>query len=205
MANAYGCACILNSPQSLLAHPDQFGNWQANPCFFPKYKPAPAISLLHPLRPPTDTVHVWTDGLAKLNGSPYCIAGSAWVSPCSRSDSCHLVGPSLSNNLAELCAILLALQAWPSVSLHIHTDSCYVLGLAHSGLLAMEQDGWLGLPLFSDPCSVAPSPVSHLQLFQSVLYLIHTHSNSLHFSWMCAHANDYEQHGRQPCQGHTCP
>jgi ribonuclease HI len=190
MANAYGCACILNSPQSLLAHPDHYGNWQANPKFFPKYKPAPAVPLLHPLRPPTTTIHVWTDGSAKLNGSPYCSAGSAWASPCGRSDSCHLVGPSLSNNIAKLCAVLLALQAWPDASLHIHTDSRYVLGLAHGGLLAMERDGWLGLPLFSDPQLAAPSPVSHLQLFQSVLHLIRAHPNSLWFSWTRAHAGD---------------
>jgi ribonuclease HI len=115
---------------------------------------------------------------------------TAWVSPCGRSDSCHLIGPSLSNNVAELCAVLLALQAWPSVSLHIHTDSRYVLVLARSGLLAMEQDGWPGLPLFSDPQHLVPSPVSCLPLFQSVLYLIHAHSNSLQFSWTCAHAAD---------------
>jgi hypothetical protein len=138
MANAYGCAHILNGPQSLLAHPNRFSNWQANPKFFPKYKPAPAISLLRPLRPPVATIHVWTDSSTKLNSSPYCSTGSAWVSPCSHSDSHHLVGPSLSNNIAELCAVLMALQAWPSTSLHIHTDSRYVLGLAHSGLLAME-------------------------------------------------------------------
>jgi hypothetical protein len=84
----------------------------------------------------------------------------------------------------------MALQAWPSTSLHIHTDSHYILGLVHSGLLAMEQDSWLGLPLFSDPQLAAPSPVSHLQLFQSALYLIRAHSNSLCFSWTRTHAND---------------
>jgi ribonuclease HI len=189
MANAYGCAHIFNSPQSLLAHPNCFGNWKANSKFFPKYKPTPPISLLQPLRPPVNTIHIWTDGSAQLNGSPYCHAGSAWVSPCRCSNSRHLVGPSLSNNIAELCTVFLALQAWPSVSLHIHTDSCYVLGLAHSSLLAMERDSWPGLPLFSNPQLLAPSPVSHLPLFQSILYLIHTHSNSLWFSWMRAHAD----------------
>jgi ribonuclease HI len=133
---------------------------------------------------------MWSNGSARLNGSPYCIAGSPWVSPCGCSESCHLVGPSLSNNVAELCAVLLALQAWPNAPLHIHTDSRYVLGLAHSGLLAMEQDGWLGFPLFSDPQQVAPSPISHLCLFQSVLYLIRMHPNSLHFSWTRTHADD---------------
>jgi ribonuclease HI len=54
----------------------------------------------------------------------------------------------------------------------------------------MERDSWLSLPLFSDPRSVAPSPVSHLPLFQSVLYPIHAHSNSLRFSWMHTHAGD---------------
>jgi hypothetical protein len=135
----------------IVSDPDHFSNWLANPKFFPKYKPAPAVSLLCPLRPLADMIHVWTDGSASLNGSPYCVAGSAWVSPCSCSDLRHLVGPSLSNNIAKLCTVFLALQAWPGVSLHIHTDSCYVLGLTHSSLLTMEQDGWLGFPLFSDP------------------------------------------------------
>jgi hypothetical protein len=52
MANAYGCARILNGPQSLLAHPNRYGNWQANPKFFPKYKTRPCHTPpLPPLAP----------------------------------------------------------------------------------------------------------------------------------------------------------
>ena len=41
MSNAYGCARILDSNQSLFARPDCFGNHAANPCYFKKYSPPP--------------------------------------------------------------------------------------------------------------------------------------------------------------------
>ena len=41
MSNALGCVRLLNSPQSLFARPDRFGNHAANPRFFRKYAPPP--------------------------------------------------------------------------------------------------------------------------------------------------------------------
>ena len=41
MSNAFGCVQLLNSPQSLLARPDQFGNYLTNKKFFQKYTPPP--------------------------------------------------------------------------------------------------------------------------------------------------------------------
>ena len=44
MSNALGCARILNSPQSLFARPDRFGNHLSNKKFFQKYAPPPPPS-----------------------------------------------------------------------------------------------------------------------------------------------------------------
>jgi len=149
MRNVYGCACLLNSDQSLLARPDWAGNFLANKHFFQRYRAAPLVSLSRPRRVPADWQLVWTDGSALNNGHPSCTAGSTWASLCSRSQLCCLTGPLLSNNIAELCAVLLALRAWPDCALHLHTDSTYMLGLVRGGLLAMERDGWLDAPIFS--------------------------------------------------------
>jgi len=108
MRNAYGCARLLNSNQSLLARPDRAGNFLANKRFFQKYCAAPPVSLSRPRRIPAEWQLVWTDGSALNNGHPSCSAGSAWASLCGRSQLCCLAGPLLSNNIAELCAVLLA-------------------------------------------------------------------------------------------------
>ena len=155
---------------------------------------------------PADWQHVWTDGSALNNGHPHCTAGAAWLSPCGLSETFHLVGPRLSNNVAELCAAIKALQAWPNQALHIHTDSSFILGLVHSGLLAMERDGWHGFPLFSTSvdsnlgfsipaCCVVMTYIttvyaSHKPLFQAFLYELRAHSGKLRFSWTRAHADN---------------
>ena len=41
MSNALGCVCLLNTPQSLFARPDWFGNHTTNSKFFQKYAPPP--------------------------------------------------------------------------------------------------------------------------------------------------------------------
>lgn len=71
-----------------------------------------------------------------------------WISRCGHSQTCHLVGPLLSNNITELCAVYLTLCVWEDKALHIHTDSRYVLSLVHGNLLAMERDSWTGLPSY---------------------------------------------------------
>jgi len=209
MRNAYGCARLLNSNQSLLAHPDRAGNFLANQRFFQRYRAAPLVSLSHPRRVPADWQLVWTDGSALNNGHPSCTAGSAWASLCGCSQLCRLAGPLLSNNVAKLCAILLALRAWPDCALHLHTDSTYILGLVRGGLLAMERDGWLDAPLFSsctNDCAalsfIIPALGVHMRygafslgslkpLFQALLFELRSHSSRLQFSKVTAHANDY--------------
>ena len=206
MSNALGCIRLLNSPQSLLARPDRFGNHTANPCFFQKYAPPPPISIIRPRRVPTDWQHIWTDGSALNNGHPHCTAGAAWLSPCGASAVFHLVGPRLSNNIAELCAAIKAVQAWPDQALHIHTDSSFVLGLVRGGLLTMERDGWHGFPLFSSSVDsnlgfsipalgvymtyTDTAYASHKPLFQALLYSVRAHSGKLRFSWTRAHADN---------------
>ena len=168
--------------------------------------PPPPISIARPRRVPADWQHIWTDGSALNNGHPHCTAGAAWLSPCGASAIFHLIGPHLSNNVAELCAAIKAVQAWPDQALHIHTDSSFVMGLVRGGLLAMERDGWHGFPLFSSSVdsnlgfSIPALGVhmtytdtafaSHKPLFQALLYSIHAHSGKLRFSWTRAHADD---------------
>ena len=206
MSNALGCVCLLNSPQSLFARPDRFGNHAANPRFFRKYAPPPPISIARPRRVPADWQHIWTDGSALNNGLPHCTAGAAWLSPCGASAIFHLVGPRLSNNIAELCAAIMAVQAWPDQALHIHTDSSFVIGLVRSGLLAMERDGWHGFPILSSSTDsnlgfsipalgvcmtyTKTTFASHKPLFQALLYSVRTHSGKLRFSWTRAHTDD---------------
>ena len=206
MSNALGCARILNSPQSLFARPDRFGNHCSNKKFFQKYTAPSPISLARPHRVPADWQHIWMDGSALNNGHPHCTAGAAWLSPCGLSEVFHLVGPRLSNNIAEICAAIQALQAWPNQALHIHTDSSFVLGLVRGGLLAMERDGWHGFPLFSTSTNsnlgfsiparhvvmtyTTTTYASHKPLFQAFLYRIRAHSGKLRFSWTRAHADD---------------
>ena len=206
MSNALGCARILNSPQSLFARPDRFSNHLSNKKFFQKYLPPPPLSLARPRRVPAEWQHIWTDSSALNNGHPHCTAGAAWLSPCGLSEVFHLIGPCLSNNVAELCAVIKALQSWPNMALHIHTDSSFVLGLVRSGLLAMERDGWHGFPLFSSSINsnlgfsipalwavmtyTTTVYASHKPLFQALLYAIRAHSRKLRFSWTRAHADD---------------
>ena len=80
MSNALGCVRLLNSPQSLFARPDRFGNHAANSRFFRKYAPPP-ISIARPRHVPADWQHIWTDGSALNNGHPHCTASAAWLSP----------------------------------------------------------------------------------------------------------------------------
>ena len=206
MSNALGCIRLLNSPQSLFARPDRFGNYTANPRFFWKYAPPPPISIARPRCVPADWQHIWTDGSALNNGHPHCTASATWLSPCGVSAIFHLVGPRLSNNIAELCAAIKAVQAWPDQALHIHTDSSFVIGLVRGGLLAMERDRWHGFPLFSSSVDsnlgfsipalgvrmtyTEDTFASHRPLFQALLYSIRAHSRKLRFSWTQAHADD---------------
>jgi len=128
-------------------------------------------------------IHVWTDGSAKDNGTDVCTAGSAWVSDLQFQDAVSLTGVVLSNNIAEVAAIVLCLLAWRDAHLVIHTDSTFVLGLLKGGLLAMERDGWGDAPrhLSRGP----PTP-----LLRALLYLLRDRTGRLRFEKAKAHGDD---------------
>ena len=133
-------------------------------------------------------IDVWTDGSAVDNGLEVCSAGAAWSTVSHISACASLQGLPLSNNVAEVAAVIMALMSWPSGPLHIHTDSSFVLRLVRGGLLALERDGWPGFPWVS--VSSAPAPAWMLHLFQFLLFLLRSHAGPLQFSWVKAHAND---------------
>jgi len=83
-------------------------------------------------------IHIWTNGSALDNGLETCQASVGWISDLEFSDSVSLSGIPLSNNVAEIAAVILGLSAWEAYNLVVHTDLTLVLKLVHRGLLAME-------------------------------------------------------------------
>lgn len=114
-----------------------------------------------------DTFHVWTDGSALNNGKETCSAGAGWASDLGFTDCVSLSGVSLSNNVAEVSALVLALTAWRPYHLVVHTDSSYVLGLVKGGLLALERDGWVDISR-----NLRSPPV---ELFRHLLFCLRAH------------------------------
>jgi len=129
-----------------------------------------------------DSFHVWTDGSAMDNGAVGCSAGAGWVSDIGLSDCVSVSGIQLSNNVAEVSALILALSAWRPYHLVIHTDSAYVLGLVKGGLLALERDGWDDVPR-----NLRAPPV---ELFRHLLFCLRVHRGRLSFVKVKAHSGD---------------
>jgi len=128
-------------------------------------------------------IHIWMDGSAADNGTDICMAGSAWVSDMQFRDSVSLTGATLSNNVAEVAAVVLCLMVWRDAHIVIHTDSTFVLGLLGGGLLAMERDGWGDAPRH---LSRGPST----PLLQTLLYLLRDRTGRLRFEKAKAHGVD---------------
>lgn len=99
------------------------------------------------------------------------------------SDTVSLTGSTLSNNVAEVAAVVQCLLAWRDAHIVIHTDSTFVLGLIKGGLMAMERDGWGDAPrhLSRGP----PTP-----LLKYLLYLMRDRTGRLSFLKAKAHSND---------------
>ena len=114
------------------------------------------------------------------------MAGASWYSDSGVIAYARVIGLMVSNNVAEVSAVIMALQAWQSSHLHIYTDSTFVLGLICSGLLAMECDGWPDLPLFK-----FATPRSLCTLFQNLLGMLRHHNSLLKFSWVKGHSGIY--------------
>ena len=126
---------------------------------------------------------MWTDGSALDNGVDTCTAGSAWVSDLQFDDKVRLTGTVLSNNIAEVAAIVLCLLAWRDAHIVIHTDSTFVLGLMKGGLLSMERDGWGEAPRHMS--RGPPTP-----LLQYLLYLLRDRTGRIKFVKAKAHGDD---------------
>ena len=155
----------------------------------PYFMPPMQILPLEPACPWESVVNIWTDGSASDNGHESCIAGSAWITDFHVSDHASLRSFHPSNNLAEVVAVIMALQSWPTSDLHIHTDSTFVLGLIEGSLLAHERDGWQSFRLLDAAlCSEARS---HANIFRFLLYLLRSHVGRLDFSWVKGHSSDH--------------
>ena len=128
-------------------------------------------------------IHIWTDGSAENNGTDKCAAGSAWVSDLRLTDAVSLTGSVLSNNVAEVAAVVLCLMAWRDAHIIIHTDSTFMLGLLKGGLLAMERDGWGDAPRHFSRGSPTP-------LLKALLHLLRNRTGRVSFEKAKAHSDD---------------
>lgn len=163
-----GCIHAFTAPQSIIAMHvhmrDTSGKFTMAP-----YQPHLACPPL-PAQPPGNpgTIRLWTDGSALNNGLETCSTRSAWVSNLHIHTSVCLSCVPLSNNVAEVATVILALQSWPNCRLHIHADSRFMLKLIHSGLLSLKHDGWPDFPWL---CQMTrPSAICLSTLYQHLLF-----------------------------------
>ena len=195
MRNPSSCIRIFMAPVSLLTKHYQVGTVPSPGAGYP-FSPyarhdLPRSSGIIPT-PFLATVHIWTDGSAEGNGLEHCTTGAAWTSNLCIYDYAAPQGFPLDNNIAEVAAVIMALHSWQLGSIHIHTDSSFVLCLIKGGLLAMECDSWPSFPWIRDPV-FHNDDFGHIQmasLYRHLLFLLCSHSGSLDFSWTRAHAND---------------
>ena len=97
----------------------------------PLYSPPLGPVMNYILPPPglPGIISIWTDGSAHDNGLETCTASSAWTTEFYIDGYYKLTGYPLSNNVAEVAAVILALSSWRGYDIHIFTDSIFVLGL----------------------------------------------------------------------------
>ena len=203
MTNAMGCARILTGSHSLLAPSKLVRDWtevqlRNNPSKFGPY--LDHVPARHDDFSPMslDTVHIWTDGSAFDNGLDSCVAGAAWVSSHGAEYSTRIVDGPVSNNVAEVVAVVTALLSWRHTDMIIHTDSMYVIKLIKGNLLAMERDSWIKnissirppRPWMMDTLDDLPDVVSSINLLQYLLYLLRSHDGYVSFRWVKAHNRD---------------
>ena len=184
MPDALGCIRAFTAPQSIITTHVHMHSGTRKFAMAP-YQPhlaRPSIGLPSNI---SDTASLWTDGSALDNSLETCTAGSAWVSDLYIHASFSLSGIPLSNNIAEVAAIIFALLSWPGRRLHIHTDSKFMLKLIHGGLLSLEHNGWPDFPWLC--CTTGPSAIRISTLYQHLLYRLQAHSAPLEFSWVKAH------------------
>jgi len=129
--------------------------------------------------------HIYTDGSAMNNDSPAeCTSAAAWVSDSGASDQRRITGMPSSNNVAEVTAIAMALQAWQLTNLHIHTDSKIAQKLLEGGLLELECNGWIDTPWTAFPPRGPPQSMRNVLRH---LHLVRAHQGSLSVTWVKVH------------------
>jgi len=186
MTGPLGCVRVFTRPRSLVAGRMVRDAYKKTRVRLPKEDYVPVTRVYS--RPQENIeydrdIHIWTDGSADQNGRDDCTAGSAWISDMQLSDKISLAGSVLSNNIAEVAAVVLCLLAWRNAHIVVHTDSTYVLGLLKGGLLAMERDGWGDAPRHMS--RGPPTP-----LLQLLLYLLRDRTGRLDFVKAKAHGSD---------------
>ena len=202
MPDALGCVRAFTAPQSIIATHVHMRGGSGKFAMAP-YQPHLTRPVIGPPSNNPDVVNLWTDGSALDNGLETCTAGSSWVSDLYIHASVSLSGVPLSNNIAEVAAIILALRSWPGHRLHIHTDSKFALKLIHGGLLSLELNGWPDFPWLCR--TTGPSALRTSHLYQHLLFRLRAHSAPLEFSWVKAHnghrlnemADFYAKEGRE--------
>jgi len=131
-------------------------------------------------------VHVYTDGSAMNNDSPAeCVSAVAWISDSGASEQRRITSMPSSNNVAEIIAVSMAIQAWQLTNLHIHTDSKIALGLLEGGLLELERNGWVDTPWTAFPPRNPPQSLRNA--LRHLLHLVRAHQGSLSVTWVKAH------------------
>jgi len=138
MDRPLGCIRVFTLPKSLIAGRvvrDAYKKTRVREDYAPATVPTPQHTkdIIY-----EQDIHVWTDGSAQDNGLDTCTASAAWTTDLLFNDKVMLTGAVLSNNVAEVAAVVLCLLAWRDTHIVIHTDSTFVLGLLKGGLLAME-------------------------------------------------------------------
>ena len=184
MPDALGCVCAFTAPQSIITTHMHMRNQSGKFAMAP-YQPHLVRPSFDPPSGNPNLISLWTDGSALDNGLETCTAGSAWVSDLHIHASVCLSGVPLSNNVAEIATVILALRSWPGHHLHIHTDSKFVLKLVHGSLLSLEHNSWPDFPWLC--CTTRPSAIHLSSLYQHLLYQLQAHSAPLEFSWIKAH------------------
>ena len=192
MDGPLGCVRAFSAPCSILATARQIRD---------AYKADPMNSTLIPYKRHTTPktarrapsvmlgwIDIWTDGSAEDNGLETCTAGAAWTTSSYISDNRKLTGIMLSNNVAEVAAVVMTLESWPSGDLRIHTDSTYVLKLARGGLLGMERDGWIDFQLHGR--TTMQSLRRGDNIFKYLLSLLRSHNGPIEFVWTKGHSGD---------------
>ena len=141
---------------------------------------APAYRLQHPsIRRCTgnDLLTVYTDGSCVMNGRADARCGSGiWIAdnhPLNK--SLRIPGPSQSNQIGKIAAILVALQSInPLTPIKFVTDSKYLIDGLTTHLQRWEDTGWIG--------------IANSTYFRATAYHLRKRSAPTSFQWVKGHS-----------------